>query len=73
MSKYEKWHSLTPREQEVGQLIALGESNKTIAFALGISQRTVESHRSRLFFKLGVRNSTHLVWDMLSHSGKLPS
>jgi len=52
---------LTPREREVTAYLAQGERNKLIAAALNISQRTVESHRARIFLKLNVRNATELL------------
>lgn len=47
-------HGLTPREWEVLQLVAGGDTNKRIAAALSISERTVERHVSNIFRKLGV-------------------
>ena len=45
---------LTPREREVMAGLAAGLPNKTIAFDLGISPRTVEVHRANVMTKLGV-------------------
>jgi DNA-binding CsgD family transcriptional regulator len=53
--------ALTPREHQVMKCIAQGWANKVIAFELGISQRTAEAHRARIFSKLGVRNAVELV------------
>jgi DNA-binding CsgD family transcriptional regulator len=53
--------SLTPRERQVVPYIAEGRANKVIAIELGISQRTAEAHRARIFQKLGVRNAVELV------------
>lgn len=53
--------SLTPREQDVMRYLMDGEANKVIAIELGISERTVEIHRARVFEKLGVRNVARLV------------
>jgi len=52
---------LTPRERDVAEYLLMGKANKVIASDLGMSMRTVETHRSRIFRKVGVRNSTELV------------
>lgn len=45
---------LTPRELEVLRLVAGGGTNKAVAAALGVSERTVERHLSNIYDKLGV-------------------
>jgi DNA-binding NarL/FixJ family response regulator len=50
--------SLTPREQEVLSLVMNGLAAKQVARHLGISPKTVEQHKSRIFAKLSVRNQT---------------
>jgi RNA polymerase sigma factor (sigma-70 family) len=52
---------LTPREREVMQLVVMGQHNRDIGPALGISVRTVEVHKARLMGKLGVDNVADLV------------
>ncbi|HET7854000.1 MAG TPA: response regulator transcription factor [Candidatus Methylomirabilis sp.] len=52
---------LTPREREVLQLIAEGKTTKDIAGLLGLSVKTVESHRARLMEKLDIRQTAGLV------------
>ncbi len=52
---------LTPREREVLQLIAEGKTTKDIAGLLGVSIKTVESHRVRLMEKLDIRQTAGLV------------
>jgi two-component system response regulator FixJ len=47
---------LTPRERDVLEGLARGLPNKTIAYDLDISPRTVEVHRANLMTKLGVRS-----------------
>jgi DNA-binding CsgD family transcriptional regulator len=63
---------LTDRESAVLMLLARGDSNRRIARALFISERTVAVHVSRILGKLGVRNRTEaatvcLRLDLLSH------
>jgi DNA-binding NarL/FixJ family response regulator len=52
---------LTPREREVLTMIAEGNTNQEIATALGLSKKTVESHRSNIMRKLDLRDVTDLV------------
>ena len=52
---------LSPREQEVAQLIGLGRSNREIAEALVLSTKTVESHVKHIFSKLGVQGRTEVA------------
>jgi len=52
---------LTPRQREVLRRIAQGERLKEIAFALGISVRTVEDHKYQLMRTLGVESTADLV------------
>jgi DNA-binding NarL/FixJ family response regulator len=53
--------ALTPREQEIAELVAQGATNRQIAEHLVISEKTVESHLSRIFAKLGVNSRTAAV------------
>jgi two-component system, LuxR family, response regulator FixJ len=48
--------ALTPRERDVLEGLAKGLPNKTIAYDLGISPRTVEVHRANVMTKLEVRS-----------------
>lgn len=52
---------LTQRELEVIQLIASGKSNKEAAADLGVSPRTVESHRNRIMKRLNFHSFSDLV------------
>jgi two-component system, LuxR family, response regulator DctR len=52
---------LTEREREVMQLVVEGKPNKLVADALGISVRTVEVHRARVFDKMNVRSAVELA------------
>jgi DNA-binding NarL/FixJ family response regulator len=51
-------HGMTPRELEIAKLVAQGFSNQRIAAELFVSVRTVETHLSRVFAKLGVTSRT---------------
>jgi two-component system CheB/CheR fusion protein len=53
--------TLTPREREVMTLVIEGNANKKMAYALGINQRTVESHRATIMKKLGARSLSDLI------------
>lgn len=53
--------SLSPREQEVMDLVARGHSNKVVAIRLDIGVRTVETHRAKVFEKMGVRSAPELA------------
>ena len=52
---------LTDREQEVLELICKGFSNAEIAKMLGVSSRTVDGFRAKLFEKTGAKNAPNLV------------
>ena len=53
--------SLTPREIEVVTLLAEGKSNKESAASLGVSTRTVESHRNHIMRKMEFVSFSDLV------------
>jgi two-component system, NarL family, nitrate/nitrite response regulator NarL len=53
--------SLSVRELEVAGMIRQGESNKRIALAMNISERTVKAHLSSIFRKLNVDDRLHLA------------
>ena len=52
---------LTPREREVLELIAQGDSNETIARRFTLSQKTVRNHVSNIFTKLQVVDRAHAI------------
>ena len=53
--------SLTKREHQVFERVTEGQANKSIAIDFGISERTVEVHRSQVMKKLGANNLAQLV------------
>jgi DNA-binding NarL/FixJ family response regulator len=61
------YDALTLREREVLRLTAEGQSGAEIARRLFISPRTVETHRTNLMRKLGVRNQKELVRFAVQH------
>jgi DNA-binding NarL/FixJ family response regulator len=52
---------LTPRQREILQLVAEGKSTKEIAFVLGLSVKTVETHRSQIMDRLDIHDVPGLV------------
>lgn len=57
-------NNLTPRELMVAERVAHGASNREIAEALDITERTVKAHLSTIFEKLGVRDRVQLALAM---------
>lgn len=55
------WATLSDREQEVLQLVALGHTSKEIADQLSLSAKTVDTYRARGMEKLGLRSRAALV------------
>ncbi|MFW6097353.1 MAG: response regulator [Chloroflexota bacterium] len=55
------WQTLSEREQEVLQFVALGHTNQEIADRLALSVKTVETYRARGMEKLALRNRAALV------------
>ncbi|MFC3079971.1 response regulator [Phenylobacterium terrae] len=66
--KRSRLESFTVRELEVAQLISEGKSNKQIARLLGISIKTVESHRAGAMRKAGVRSAAEFVRFAIKHN-----
>lgn len=67
MAVRERLTTLTPREREVMHAVAAGKLNKIIADELGVSMRTVEVHRSRVFDKMRVRGAVELARLLKQH------
>jgi len=67
----ETWsRNLTDREKQVARTVASGASNKEIARALGITDRTVKAHIGSIFEKLQVRDRLQLSLKVNGHSLK---
>lgn len=57
------WEELTPREQEILQLIATGANNREIAQTLYISEKTVKNHVTNILSRLNLRDRTQAaIW-----------
>ena len=56
----QRFEWLTAREREVMTLLVEGKTNKEVAQLLGLSRRTVETHRSNILQKLRVRSNSEL-------------
>ncbi len=54
------WETLTPAEKEVAKLVAKGLQNAVIGEVLGISERTVRSHRTHVYEKLDSENAVEV-------------
>jgi DNA-binding CsgD family transcriptional regulator len=57
----DSYELLSPREREILQLIAEGQSNKDIASLLGISVYTIETHRGNILQKLNLHSVPELI------------
>lgn len=56
-----RYLALTPRELDVLRLVVDGQANKVIGTTLGISQKTVETHRARVMEKMAAGSVSELV------------
>lgn len=61
--------TLTPRELEIAHFVARGKTNRAIAAALYVSQRTVENHLYSIYSKLGIGTRTELAFLMYRDLG----
>jgi DNA-binding CsgD family transcriptional regulator len=55
------WASLTPTERDVVKLVSEGLANKDIATRLFVSPRTVETHLTHVYTKLGLSSRVQLA------------
>ena len=62
------WASLTPTERDVVQLVSEGLANKDIATRLFVSPRTVQTHLTHVYTKLGLTSRVQLVQEAARHS-----
>lgn len=64
--------ALTPKEREVLQLIAEGLVTKEIAKSAGVSVKTIETHRTNMMRKLGLRNVAQVTRYAMQHGLVVP-
>lgn len=62
------WASLTPTERDVVRLVADGLANNEIAARLFVSRRTVQTHLTHVYAKLGISSRVQLAHEGASHS-----
>ncbi len=67
----ERFESLTPRERQILALMCRGNANKVMAADLGLSQRTVEIHRSRVMEKMAASSLAQLVRMVMDMEGSI--
>lgn len=72
LSPHDK-HPLTPREQDVLSELTKGKSNREIASALFVTEKTVKTHISNLFAKLQVQDRTQAALYAVKHGLTEPS
>jgi DNA-binding NarL/FixJ family response regulator len=58
---------LTPRQREVARLIAEGRTMKEVAATLGVSPRTVETHKYQIMESLGLGTTAELIRYAIEH------
>ena len=52
---------LSEREMQIAMECCNGKSSRTIAEELGISKRTIDSHKTNIYRKLGISNNIELI------------
>jgi DNA-binding CsgD family transcriptional regulator len=62
------WASLTPTERDVVRLVSVGLANKDIATRLFVSPRTVQTHLTHVYTKLGLSSRVQLVQEAARHN-----
>jgi DNA-binding NarL/FixJ family response regulator len=64
---------LSPRELEIAGLVTVGKTNRQIAAELFLSEKTVETHLSHVFSKLGVSSRAAVAAELASARSEQPA
>jgi len=67
------WDVLTPREQEIAELVSTGLTTKEIASRAFVSENTVKQHLKRIFAKTDVRNRAELMQRVWAATAQAPA
>ena len=67
------WDVLTPREQEIAELVSAGLTTKEIASRAFVSENTVKQHLKRIFAKTDVRNRAELMQRVWAATAQAPA
>jgi DNA-binding CsgD family transcriptional regulator len=67
------WDVLTPREQEIAELVSAGLTTKEIASRAFVSENTVKQHLKRIFAKTDVRNRAELMQRVWAATAQVPA
>ena len=62
------WESLTPSERDVVRLVSEGLANNDIATRLFVSRRTVQTHLTHVYTKLGLTSRVQLAQEAARHT-----
>jgi DNA-binding NarL/FixJ family response regulator len=65
--------ALSPRELEIAELVTVGKTNRQIAAELFLSEKTIETHLSHVFAKLGVRSRAAVAAELASAQARQPA
>ena len=69
----QRFEGMSPSEQRIADLVAEGRTNRDIAAALFVTERTVASHLTHVYAKLGVRSRTELARFVTDRASKVPT
>jgi DNA-binding NarL/FixJ family response regulator len=65
--------ALSPRELEIAELVTVGKTNRQIAAELFLSEKTVETHLSHVFAKLGISSRAAVAGELAAAEARQPA